>query len=108
MVASEQDLYQTMVQFDKTIVFPRKLATGSIHDYLFCYCPIVGILFEVLRINEVQFASRSRSPMKNFIAHLNPSNICAKQEDNFPALAIVIQASMLSLPCARFYLKIFK
>ncbi len=28
----------------------RKLATGSIHDYLFCYCPLVGILFEVLRI----------------------------------------------------------
>ncbi len=43
MVASEQNLYQT-------IVLPRKLATGSIHDYLFCYCPLVGILFEVLRI----------------------------------------------------------
>ncbi len=43
MVASEQHLYQT-------IVLPRKLATGSIHDYLFGYCPLVGILFEVLRI----------------------------------------------------------
>ncbi len=43
MVASEQYLYQT-------IVLPRKLATGSIHDYPFCYCPLVGILFEVLRI----------------------------------------------------------
>ncbi len=43
VVASEQDLYQT-------IVLPRKLATGSIHDYLFCYCLLVGILFEVLRI----------------------------------------------------------
>ncbi len=43
MVASEQHLYQA-------IVLPRKLATGSIHDYLFCYCPLVGILFEVLRI----------------------------------------------------------
>ncbi len=43
MVASEQHLYQT-------IVLPRTLATGSIHDYLFCYCPLVGILFEVLRI----------------------------------------------------------
>ncbi len=41
---------QTIVQFDKTIVFPRNLATGSIYDYLFCYCPLVGILFEVLRI----------------------------------------------------------
>ncbi len=29
---------------------PRKYAAGSIHDYLFCYCPIVDILFEVLRI----------------------------------------------------------
>ncbi len=44
MVASEQHSYQT-------IILPRKLATGSIHDYLFCYCPLVGILFEVLRIN---------------------------------------------------------
>ncbi len=43
-----EHLYQTIVQFDKTIVLPRKLATGSIH--LLCYCPLVGILFEVLRI----------------------------------------------------------
>ncbi len=28
----------------------KKLATGSIHDYRFCYCPLVCILFEVLRI----------------------------------------------------------
>ncbi len=45
MVASEQHLYQT-------IVLPRKLATGSIHDYLFCNCPLVGILFKVLRIED--------------------------------------------------------
>ncbi len=32
MVVSEQHLFQTIVQFDKTIVLPRKLATGSIHD----------------------------------------------------------------------------
>ncbi len=50
IVTSEQYLYQTIVQFDKTIVLPRKLAIGNIHDYLFCYCPLVGILFEVLRI----------------------------------------------------------
>ncbi len=50
MVASEQHLYQTVVQFHKTIVLTRKLAKGSVHDYLFCYCPLVGILFEVLRI----------------------------------------------------------
>ncbi len=31
--------YQTIVQFDKTITLPRKLATGSIHDYLFCSPP---------------------------------------------------------------------
>ncbi len=45
MVASEQHVFQTIVQFDKTIVLPRQLATGSMHDYLFGYCPIVGILF---------------------------------------------------------------
>ncbi len=50
MVASEQHLYQT-------IVFPIKPSTGSIHDYLFCYWPLVGILYEVVRIqfNSIQF-----------------------------------------------------
>ncbi len=47
MVASEQHLY-------KTIVLLRKLATESIHDYLFGYCPLVGILFKVLRIVRLQ------------------------------------------------------
>ncbi len=50
MVASEQHLNQTIVQFDKIILLPRKKATGSIHDYLFGYSLLVGILFEVLRI----------------------------------------------------------
>ncbi len=50
IVTSGQHLYQTIVQFDKTIVFPRKRATGSIHDYLFCYCPLVCILNEILII----------------------------------------------------------
>ncbi len=45
IVTSGQHFYQTIVQFDKTIVFPRKLATGSIHD------------FEVLRILKVVFAT---------------------------------------------------
>ncbi len=45
MVVSEEHLYQT-------IVLPRKLATGNIHDYRFCYCPLVSILFEVRRIIE--------------------------------------------------------
>ncbi len=44
MVAPEQHLYQT-------IILPRKIATATIHDYLYCYCPLVGILFEVLRIH---------------------------------------------------------
>ncbi len=56
IVMSGQHFYQTIVQFDKTIVFPRKLTTGSIHDYLFCYCPLVGILFEVLRIKGMEHA----------------------------------------------------
>ncbi len=34
----------------QTIELPRKLPTGSIHD-LFCYCPLVSILFEVLKID---------------------------------------------------------
>ncbi len=49
-MTSEQHLYKTIIQFDKTIVLPRNLASGSIHDYLFCNCSLVGILFEVLRI----------------------------------------------------------
>ncbi len=40
----------TIVESDVTIVVPWQLSTGSKHDYLFCYCPLVGILFEVLRI----------------------------------------------------------
>ncbi len=53
IVTSEQHLYQTIIQFDKTIVLPRNFATGSIHDYLVCNCSLVGILFEVLRIPSV-------------------------------------------------------
>ncbi len=43
MVASEH-LYQTIVQYDKTIISPRKLAAGIIYDNHFCYCLLVGIL----------------------------------------------------------------
>ncbi len=49
-IATSEHLYQTIVQFDDTIVSLRKLATGNIHDYLSWYYPLVGILFEVLRI----------------------------------------------------------
>ncbi len=37
----------TIVQSDVTISW--QLSTGSNYDYHFCYCPLVGILFEVLR-----------------------------------------------------------
>ncbi len=40
----------TIVQSDITIIVPWQPSTGSKHDYLFCYCPLAGILFEVLRI----------------------------------------------------------
>ncbi len=40
----------TIVQCDITIVIPWQLSTGSIQYYLFCYCPLVGILFEILRV----------------------------------------------------------
>ncbi len=43
----------TIVESDITIVVPWQLSTGSKLDYLFCYCPLVGILFEVLRIESV-------------------------------------------------------
>ncbi len=35
---------------DVTIVVPWQLSTGSKHDYLFWYCPLMCILFEVPRI----------------------------------------------------------
>ncbi len=50
----------TIVQSDVTIVVSWQLSTGSKHDYLFRYCPLVGILFEVLRIGLiVQFQPTS-------------------------------------------------
>ncbi len=39
-----------IVQSDITRVIPWQLSTGSKHVYLFRYYPLVGILFEVLRI----------------------------------------------------------
>ncbi len=41
----------TIVQSDITIVVPWQQSTGRKHDYRFCYCPLVGIIFEVLRNN---------------------------------------------------------
>ncbi len=54
MVPSKQHLYQT-------IVLSRNIATGNIYDYLFCYCPLVGILFEVLRITVQYFFVNSNN-----------------------------------------------
>ncbi len=41
--------------------------TGSKHDYLFCYCPLVGILFEVLRIGLGSILSEQRLSCKGLI-----------------------------------------
>ncbi len=35
------------------------MTTGNKHDYLLCYCPIVGIIFEVLRINKLFFYKKT-------------------------------------------------
>ncbi len=35
----------TIVPSDITIVVPWQLSTGSKHDYLFCYCPLVGSIW---------------------------------------------------------------
>ncbi len=54
----------------RTIVLPGKLAIGSIHDYLYCYCPLVGILFEVLRIECcIHFSSYGSSSLAFFSVH---------------------------------------
>ncbi len=58
----------------QTIVFPGKLATGSIHDYIFCYCPLVCILFEVLRIGAVSdFITSTIHPE---IYQINVAGVC--------------------------------
>ncbi len=49
----------TKVQSDVTIVVSWQLSTGSMHDYLLCYCPLVGILFEVFRIVWILASSSS-------------------------------------------------
>ncbi len=49
-----------IVKSDVTIVVPWQLSTGSKYDYLFWYCPLVGILFEVLRIPRVLYLKRMK------------------------------------------------
>ncbi len=58
MVTSEQHLYQTKV-------LPKNLQQEV---YLFCYCPLVGILFEVLRID---YAMCSVILCKSYVFLLN-------------------------------------
>ncbi len=41
----------TIVQSDVTIVVPWQLSTGSIHDYICWYGPLVGAIFVVMRID---------------------------------------------------------
>ncbi len=48
----------TIVQPDITIVVPWQLSTGNKHDYLFCYFPLVGILFKVMRIDTFRFHAK--------------------------------------------------
>ncbi len=48
----------TIVQSDVTMVVPWQLSTGSKHNHLFCYCPLVGILFKVLRITLIKASNR--------------------------------------------------
>ncbi len=68
MAALEQHLYQT-------IVLPRKLVTGGIHHYLFCYCPLVGILYVVLRIVGLQIQRECLSNIATY-GTLYPTVVC--------------------------------
>ncbi len=71
----------TRTTFIQTIVLPKKLATGSIHDYLFCYCHLVGILFE---ISEKLFQNLWCMPLKqtNIDSNHNMRNPTAIQVGN--------------------------
>ncbi len=67
MVAPEPQLYQTIVQFHKTIVLPRKLAKGSIHNYLFYYWPLVVFYLRYWELfkkgdNSIQFNKFNCTP----------------------------------------------
>ncbi len=42
VTASQSGIITIIVQFDKTIVLSRKLATGSIHDYICLLLPPSG------------------------------------------------------------------
>ncbi len=68
MVASEQHLYQTILHFYNTIQLPRKLATGNIHDYLFYYFSLMGILSEVLkRIDSLRSMNYTLCPIVEYL-----------------------------------------
>ncbi len=61
----------TIVQSDVTILVPWQLSTGSKDDYLFCYCPLVGILFEVLRIAALAVFAGYLAILLNFSFYIN-------------------------------------
>ncbi len=67
-VASEQHLYQTLVQCDKTIVLPRKLATGRIDDYIFCQ------MFVSLTKNKIEPRCRY-IPVLNIVDYIHYASI---------------------------------
>ncbi len=65
MVASEQHICQTIVQFDKRIVLPGQRETSSTHDYFLLLPPLVGILLEILRIPSLDPLYMGRIPTMN-------------------------------------------
>ncbi len=77
MVASEQYLYPTIVQFDKTIVLPIQVGSRKYTCYLFWFLPLVCILFEVLRI----LGTTNRIPTKGPVGHAYLLSWCYDGDD---------------------------
>ncbi len=89
----------TIVQYDITIVVPWQLPTQSQHDYLFCYCPLVDILFEVLRIDFYLYllavTFNMLSPRHIFLLRVI-GNIC----HHTLCYLCVLSATYVTIPCA--------
>ncbi len=58
----------TIVQSDITIVVLQQLSTGSKHDYLFCYFPLMGILFDVVRIMDGSLTENGNTHYMKLVA----------------------------------------
>ncbi len=54
------NLYQTIVQFDRTIVLPRNVQQEVYMTTFLRYCPLLGVLFEVLSIEGVTILCQVR------------------------------------------------